>query len=207
MARATLDSTVMRNLTIRRAGAAAVSLVVLVGCKQTIAQHPDMPPPEVAVIETRAQSFPAIHEYVGQAAGSREVGVRARVTGILQKRNFREGQAVARGQSLFTIDRAPFEIALERAQAELAGAEARLEQAKRNAARLTPLVEAKAAGQKDYDDARSAESIGDADVKLARARLAEARLNLTYTRVEAPIAGITGKAPRSEGTLVSGPDV
>lgn len=166
-----------------------------------------MPPPEVSVIEAKTQPLAVVYEYVGQAAGSREVEVRARVTGILLKRNFREGATVARGQSLFTIDPAPFEIAAQKVEAELAAAEARLEQAKRNAARLKPLAAAKAASQKDYDDAASAESIGDAEVRLARARLAEARLNLTYTRVEAPIAGITSRAPRSEGTLVSGPDV
>jgi membrane fusion protein (multidrug efflux system) len=197
----------MRNRKVFRIAIAAAWLAILSGCDQAVSQHPGMPPPEVAVIETRTQALPVTYEYVGQTAGSREVEVRARVTGILLKRNFREGAPVARGQSLFTIDQAPFEIALAKAQAELASVEARLEQAQRNAARLKPLVEAKAASQKDYDDARSAEAIGDADVKLQRARLAEARLNLSYTRVEAPIAGITSKATRSEGTLVSGPDV
>jgi len=166
-----------------------------------------MPPPEVAVIEVKPQTLPVTYEYVGQSAGSREVEVRARVTGILLKRNFREGAAVTRGQSLFTIDSAPFELAVQRTQAELAAAEARLDQAKRNAARLKPLVAEKAVSQKDYDDAVSAQSIGDADVKLAQARLAEARLNLTYTRVESPVTGLTSRAARSEGTLVSGPDV
>jgi membrane fusion protein, multidrug efflux system len=166
-----------------------------------------MPPPEVAVIEAQPRDLPATYEYVGQTAGSREVEVRARVTGILLKRNFREGAVVKRGQSLFTVDPAPFQIALQIAQAELAAAEARLDQARRNSARLKPLAEAKAASQKDYDDAASAERIADADVKLAHARLAEAKLNLEYTRVEAPIGGITSRATQSEGTLVSGPNV
>jgi len=166
-----------------------------------------MPPPEVAVVEVKPQTLPVTYEYVGQSAGSREVEVRARVTGILLKRNFREGAPVTRGQSLFTIDPAPFELAVQRTQAELAAAEARLDQAKRNAARLKPLVAEKAVSQKDYDDAVSAQNIGDADVKLAQARLAEARLNLTYTRVESPVTGLTSRAARSEGTLVSGPDV
>lgn len=188
-------------------GVVVVTAAALTGCNPAGSQPAGMPPPEVAVIEVKPQTLPVTYEYVGQSAGSREVEVRARVTGILLKRNFREGAAVSKGQSLFTIDPAPFELAVQRNQAELAAVEARLDQAKRNAARLKPLVEAKAVSQKDFDDAASAQSIGDADVKLAQARLAEARLNLAYTRVESPLSGITSRATRSEGTLVSGPDV
>src|ERR671914_586210 len=98
-----------------------------------------MPPAEVTVVTTAPETLPVAWEYVGQAAGSREVEVRARVTGILLTRNFREGERVKKGQSLFTIDPAPFEAALARAVADLGAAEARLEQARRNAARLKPL--------------------------------------------------------------------
>jgi membrane fusion protein (multidrug efflux system) len=114
---------------------------------------------------------------------------------------------VKKGQSLFTIDPKPFEAALARAVADLAAAEARLEQSKRNAARLKPLYAEKAVSQKEYDDAVSGETIGEADVKAAQARLTEARLNLAYTKVEAPVSGITTRALPSEGTLVSGPNV
>jgi membrane fusion protein (multidrug efflux system) len=184
-----------------------VACLALVACEQAGSQPGGMPPPEVSVVEVKPRTLSATYEYVGQTAGSRDVEVRARVTGILLKRNFREGAAVTGGQSLFTIDPAPFQIALQITQAELAAAEARLDQARRNSARLKPLSEAKAASQKDYDDAASAERIADADVKLAHARLAEAKLNLEYTRVEAPIGGITSRATQSEGTLVSGPNV
>jgi membrane fusion protein, multidrug efflux system len=183
------------------------ALLLLQGCEPAGSQPGGMPPPEVRVLAVAAQDLPVRYEYVGQTTGSREVEVRARVTGILQQRNFKEGAKVARGQSLFTIDPAPFQIALQKSQAELAGAEARLELARRDSARLKPLVEARAVSRKDYDDAGSAQRIADADVKLVQARLAEARLNLQYTRVEAPIAGITSRATQSEGTLVSGPNV
>ena len=89
---------------------------------------------------------------------------------------------MTKGQSLFTIDPKPFEAALARAEADVAAAEARYEQAKRNAARLKPLYAEKAVSQKEHDDAVSAEAIGAADVKAARARLTEARLNLEYTQ-------------------------
>jgi membrane fusion protein (multidrug efflux system) len=166
-----------------------------------------MPPPEVTAVTVAPKAIPVSFEYVGQTTGSREVEVRARVTGILLKRNFEEGGQVKQGQSLFTIDPAQFEAAVSRAQADVAAAEARLEQARRNAARFKPLYAEKAVSQKDYDDAVSAEQIGNADLKAARARLAEARLNLGYTKVEAPVSGAAGRANRSEGSLVSGPDV
>src|SRR5262245_7005033 len=166
-----------------------------------------MPPPEVTAVTVAPRAIPVSFEYVGQTLGSREVEVRARVTGILLKRNFEEGGPVKQGQSLYTIDPAPFEAAVTRSQADVAAAEARLEQAKRNVARFRPLYAEKAVSQKDYDDAVSAEQIGNADVKAARARLHEAQLNLGYTKVEAPVTGVASKSQRSEGSLVSGPDV
>jgi membrane fusion protein, multidrug efflux system len=166
-----------------------------------------MPASEVAVTTAVKEPLPVTWEYVGQTAGSREVEVRARVTGILVSRNFKEGERVKQGQSLFTIDPKPFEAALARAVADVAAAEARYEQATRNAARLKPLYAEKAVSQKENDDAVSAEAISAADVKAAQARLTEARLNLSYTKVESPITGVTSRALPSEGTLVSGPNV
>ena len=166
-----------------------------------------MPASEVTVMTAATEALPVSWEYVGQTAGSREVEVRARVTGILMSRNFKEGERVKKGQSLFTIDPKPFEAALARAVADLAAVEARLEQARRNAARLKPLYAEKAVSQKENDDAVSAEAIGAADVQAAQARLTEARLNMAYTKVEAPVSGITTRALPSEGTLISGPGV
>lgn len=182
--------------------------LLLSGCNRAGSQgQQGMPPAQVAIISVEPRSVPANFEYTGQTAGFREAEVRARVTGILQKRNYREGGAVAAGQSLFTIDPAPYEAALARAEADVTAAEARLAQAKRNAARFKPLYEAKAVSQKEYDDMLSTESVAEADVKAARARHTEAKLNLGYTRVEVPISGIAGRAQRSEGNYVTGPDV
>ena len=166
-----------------------------------------MPPAQVAVMTVEPKTLPATFEYTGQTLGSREVEVRARVTGIIQTRNFTEGGKVTKGESLFTVDPAPFIAVALRAEADVAAAEARLAQAKKNAARLKPLYAEKAVSQKEYDDAVSADAIAEADVKAAKARLMEARLNITYTKVESPLSGIAGRAQRSEGSLVSGPDV
>src|SRR5262245_7600551 len=166
-----------------------------------------MPAAEVSAITVEAKTFPVTYEYVGQTAGSREVEVRARVTGILLTRNFREGGRVEKGQSLYTIDPASFQAIAARAEADVAAAEARHDQAARNAARFKPLYAEKAVSQKELDDAVSAEAIGAADVKAARARLVEARLTLSYTKVEAPEGGVASRSQRSEGSLVSVPDV
>ncbi|HEX5612272.1 MAG TPA: efflux RND transporter periplasmic adaptor subunit [Burkholderiales bacterium] len=188
-------------------------LVLLAGCSPSGGQEKgaaapgSMPPQEVTVATVTPQSLPVNFEYIGQTAGSREVEVRARVTGILLSRNFQEGTAVKKGQSLYDIDPAPFQAAAARAEADVAAALARAEQARRNLARLRPLHAEKAVSQKELDDALSAEAIADADVKGARARLQEARLNLGYTKVESPASGLAGRSMQSEGTLVSGPQV
>jgi membrane fusion protein, multidrug efflux system len=193
-----------------RAAPAALPLVVLLfvaGCKPAAGPPQAFPPPAVSVVAVEAKDVPVTYEYAAQTAGYREVEVRARVTGILLKRNYREGAGVKRGESLFTIDPAPFQVALARAEADAGVTEARLAQARREVARLKPVQEARAISRKELDDAQSAEQIAEAELKSARARVAEARLNLEYTRVEAPLSGIASRAVVSEGTLVSGPGV
>lgn len=164
-------------------------------------------PVPVSVVTVSPQTIPLNLEYSAQTLGSREVEVRARVSGILVKRNFDEGRPVKAGESLFTIDPVPFELALERANADLAAVEARFDQATREAARLKPLFEATVVSQQEYDTAVSNETIAAADVLAAKARVKEAKLNLEWTRVESPIKGLTSRAIKSEGSLVSGPDV
>ena len=164
-----------------------------------------MPPAVVAVAEVRARTVAVEFEYPAQTAGSREVEVRARVPAVLLRRNYEEGATVRAGQSLFTLDARTYEAAAARAEADVSAAEARLSAAQRNAARMKPLFAAKAASQKDLDDAVSADEVASADLKAAKARLVEARLNLEYTRVEAPIPGLTSRALKSEGSLINGP--
>ncbi len=167
--------------------------------------HGGMPPALVAVQEVKPTTVPIDLEFPAQTAGSREAEVRPRVPGILVKRNYEEGEAVKAGQSLFQIDAATFEAAVARAEADVSAAEARYSNASRNAKRTKPLFDAKAASQKDYDDAVSAEEVAAADLKSARARLADARLNLGYTHVYSPVSGVTSRSLKSEGTLLAGP--
>lgn len=163
------------------------------------------PPAPVTVQPVKTADVPAVFEYVGQLAGAREVEVRARVSGILAKRHFTEGSPVKKGQLLFTLDAAPFQAALAKADAAVASSEARLNQAVRTLERTKQLGEMKMITQREIDDAIAAEGIARADVASAKAARQEAALNLSYTRIDAPIAGIVGRAEVSEGTLVTGP--
>lgn len=163
------------------------------------------PPAPVTVQPVRTSDVPAVFEYVGQLAGAREVEVRARVAGVLEKRHFAQGSTVRKGQLLFSLDAAPFRAALAKADAAVASAEARLNQATRTLERARMLGEARMITQREVDDAIAAEGVARADVASARAVRQEAALNLSYTRIEAPIAGVVGRAEVSEGTLVTGP--
>lgn len=162
-----------------------------------------MPPPEVVVSAVTRADIPLDIEYMGQVTGSREVEVRARVGGILLKRAYMEGTRVRQGDLLFEIDPEPFKAALEQAQGALGQAEAKLQQKKRDLDRMSTLRQADVVSQKDSDDARTDFESASAEVRAAQAKVREARINLGYTRVEAPITGVTSKEARSEGSLVS----
>ena len=193
-------------------------LAVLAGCgRQADAQQggghgpggpgggapPAMP---VAVVTARFSNVPVVIESVGRAEGSKEVEVRARVTGLIEQQRYHEGDRVKANAPLFLIEQAPFEIALAQARATLLQESARLEQARREAKRLGPLIEQHAVSQKDFDDAASAQRVAEASVAQAQAQLRQAELNLSYTRVVSPITGITGRAEKSQGSLVSPSD-
>jgi membrane fusion protein (multidrug efflux system) len=162
-----------------------------------------MPPPEVTTLPVRAEKINVSYEYVGQTEGSREIEVRARVTGIVLERQYEEGAPVKAGEPLFLIDPAPFEVAVAQARAEVTSSKAREAQARREVARLKPLIAARAVSQREYDDAVSSFDIARANVELAQARLREAELDLGYTRVTASVTGMTGRALKSEGSLVT----
>ena len=157
----------------------------------------------VQVERAELKRVPIVLEAVGQAQGSREVEVRARVSGILEKRLYEEGAPVSAGAVLFRIDPAPYELTVRQARAALMQEQAKVEQARREAKRLQGLAEQRAISQKEFQDATSAAEFAAASLAGAEARVAEAQLNLSYTVVRAPISGITGSAARSEGSLVS----
>jgi len=161
------------------------------------------PPLAVATIRVAQRKVPVSLEAVGQAEGSREVEIRARVSGILEKRMYNEGEAVAAGQPLFLIDPATYALAVEQARAALVQERVRRELAQTDAQRLQPLADEKAISRRELDQALATEKNAVASIASAEAKLKQAELDLSYTRVVAPISGITGRALHSEGSLVT----
>ncbi|HEU0204557.1 MAG TPA: efflux RND transporter periplasmic adaptor subunit [Burkholderiaceae bacterium] len=179
---------------------------VLVACGNNNGQpggFSGFPPAPVTLQTVTPRTVPLRFEYVGQAAGSKEAEVRARVQGILERRTYQEGERVKRGQTLFVIDPKPYAALAQQAEAELARAQAQLALARRTIVRLKPLLAENAVSGSAYDDAVAQEEAAAANVKLAQARLAEARLNLGYTTVTAPVSGYASRALKSEGSLVT----
>ena len=162
-----------------------------------------MPALPVTVIEVHERKVPISLEAVGQAQGSREVQIRSRVTGIVEKRVYDEGAPVKEGAVLFTIERAPYELAVEQAKAALQQDVVKKQLAAVDAKRLEPLAQQKAISERELDQAVALEKTADAAIAADQAKLKQAELDLSYTRVTAPISGITGRALQSEGALVT----
>ncbi len=186
--------------------AATLILSFLAGCgdKTANAQAPGggMPPPEVSIVTIEPQRVVMTTELPGRLEATRVAQVRARVSGIVQKRVFREGSDVRAGDVLFRIDPAPYQATYNSAQASLARAEANLAQTSLKAQRYKPLVETNAISKQEYDEAVTAQKQAVADVAAAKAALETARLNLGYATVNAPISGRIGRALVTEGALV-----
>lgn len=179
-------------------GAAALLLAACAKAPET--QAP--PPTAVDVIAVQPTVLPLELDYSARIAGAREVEVRARVSGILQKRLYTEGSRVREGDVLFRIDPAPFVAALDQARAQLGVAQAQFDEAKRDYDRVVPLAGQGLVSQRDRDQATGAYEGARASVAAAQALVRAAELNYSWTTVRAPISGYTSREARSEGSLV-----
>ena len=159
--------------------------------------------PEVEVIKLQPQDVPLSFEFAARAQGAKETQVRARVGGILLKRNYVEGSYVEEGSVLFEIDPAPYKVALEQAKAKLAQNQAQLKNAQTQWKRTEKLFKEGYASEKARDEARSSMDSLAAAVQLSQAEVDSAQLNLDYTTVAAPISGVTSLEAQSEGSLIS----
>lgn len=185
--------------------AVATAMSMLAACGKSSSRGPDQahrPPPQVAVVTAKAESVPLTRGLVGRLAPTRIAQVRARVAGIILKREYKEGSDVKAGQVLFQIDPAPLRAALDAKKAALAKARADATNAALTAKRYRNLHAKHLLSQQDLDTALAAERTTAAQVQQAEADLESARLNLGYATVTAPISGRAGRALVSEGTLV-----
>jgi membrane fusion protein (multidrug efflux system) len=178
------------------------ALAALAACGREPAK-PAPPPLEVTTLTIEARDVPVSAEYVAQTQSSQAVNIQARVSGFLDKRVYTEGAVVKAGQLLFQIDPKPFQVQVDGAAAALQRNQASLQVATANLKRTKPLVEQDALSQKDLDDAQGQYEQAGAAVAQSKAQLESAKLDLSYTRITSPVAGVTSFAAVAEGTYVS----
>ncbi|MDN0077167.1 efflux RND transporter periplasmic adaptor subunit [Crenobacter sp. SG2303] len=178
------------------------ALPLFSGCKKP-AEAPAMGAPEVTVMTVLNRDTPVTFEFTAQTQSSHEVQIRARVDGFLDKRTYIEGQLVKAGQTMFQMDRKPFEAALETAKGQLAQQQARLQVARANLARVRPLAAQNALSKKDLDDAIGNEQQAAAAVLAAQGQVETAQLNLSYTTIISPLNGLSSFARQQDGSYVT----
>ncbi|MGH8565235.1 MAG: efflux RND transporter periplasmic adaptor subunit [Gammaproteobacteria bacterium] len=172
------------------------------GCTEEAPGPQATPPTEVTAVTVTPKDIPATYDFVGKTESTRKVEIRARVQGFLDKRSYEEGEIVKAGQTLFLMDRKPFEAKLKVAKAALGQQEARLRTARANLNRVRPLAAENAVSQKDLDDAIGQEQAAAAAVEAARAEVIGADLDLGYTTIGSPVEGLSSYAVVTEGTYV-----
>jgi len=187
---------------------AAPAVLWLVVAGLTAACSKEAPPPPVREVDVTAitiepRDAPVVYEFVGQTQSSREVEIRARVDGFLEKRVYTEGALVKEGQTLFLMDRKPFEAALQQARGELAQQQAKLEVAIANLARVKPLAEQNAVSKRDLDDAIGNEQTSRAAVLTSQGSVRQAELNLSYATIKTPLTGLSSFAKTQEGAFIN----
>ncbi len=159
-------------------------------------------PPQVIVKEVKQQTVPVYGSYIGVTRASLDVEVRARVTGYVERVEFVEGSWIEAGQLLYLIDDKPYIAKRKQVLAQLEKDKAAYDKAKRDVIRLKPLYEQDAASQLDYDTAVSIKEQAKASVMSSQANLDEVDLELSYTKIKAPISGMVGGSQADIGALV-----
>lgn len=180
------------------------SICAFAACGPIRAETPaKTPAPAVLVQPAELRSLAKQSDFVGRVEAIEKVEVRARVTGLLGPRRFKDGDTVKVGQVLFEIERAPFEAEVAQKDAQVASAEAAFANADQQLRRGKALVKTKAISESQIDQLSADQLRAAASVKEAKAALDVARINLSYTTITAPIAGRIGRAKADPGNLVS----
>ncbi len=174
------------------------------GCNRKPAAAPAPPPPEVDVAAPIVREVTEWDEYSGRLAAVECVEVRPRVSGYLESVHFKEGQIVKKGDLLFIIDPRPFQNLVAASQADVDGAQTRLELARNDLQRSEGLVGSGAVSTEDYDRRSKAALEAQSSLDSAKARLGQAKLDLEFTEVRAPIDGRTSNYSVTVGNLVTG---
>ena len=181
----------------------ATAVAVLIGLPANAQQGG--PPPAVLVQPAELRSMAKQAEFVGRAEALEKVDLRARVQGFLGPRLFKDGDDVKEGQVVFTIEKEPFEAAVDQRKAQLASAQAKLANADQQLQRATELAPNRNIPLERLDQRRAEQGEAKAAVMEAEANLRDAQIKLSYTDIKTPISGRIGRAAVSPGNLV-GPD-
>lgn len=168
-----------------------------------LAQQGEMPPAAVSFVEMTPMPLPVINELPGRVSATRQAEVRPRISGIVLERVFEQGSIVKAGDVLYRIDPAQYRVRVASAEGALAKARAAQMNARDQERRAQQLRDRNITANVDLENATTTLMQADADVTIAEAALAEAKLNLDYTEVTAPISGVIGRALVTEGALVS----
>ncbi len=185
--------------------ATAMLLATLAGCDRGQQQHAAFPPPAVTVAKPVQRTVVDYDEYVGRFVAVDSVDIRSRLSGYLSAIHFTDGQMVKKGDLLFTVDRRPFEIALEQMKANLAQARANLSFAQGDLQRGQALLANKTITDQTYDQRLQAKNVAEASVAAQAAMVNSAELDLDqYSELRAPIDGRIGDRRVSVGNLITG---
>nr|WP_026304625.1 efflux RND transporter periplasmic adaptor subunit [Kaistia granuli] len=181
-----------------------LAFVSLTVAPEAAAQSSEMPLPQVPVAEVVTRAVARSVEFTGHLEATKVIELRPRVGGAIDAVSVPEGGLVRPGQLLFQIDPRPFEVALDAAKAQLQQAVVLFDQAEIDFGRIETLAPNGTVSRKTYDDARTAHRQRQAQIEIAKAALAAAELDLSFTRVTAPIGGRVDRVLVSEGNLVAG---
>ncbi len=177
-------------------------ILVLSACDSSEKASGQTPPLTVRVTQSTIQDVPLIVEMVGTTIGNQDVPIRTRVEGYLETMEFEEGTFVKKGDMLYTVDAQPFQAKLVAAQSELAGAQTSHAKTQSDLARIRPLAEIKAVSEQDLDSAVAQEAAARAGVRASEAYVDLAEIELSYTRIQAPIDGLIGLTKAKPGEFV-----
>jgi RND family efflux transporter MFP subunit len=186
--------------------AAPAMLLVLAGCGESAQQRPagGPPAPQVTVAKPVKRVVVDQDEYVGRFVAIDSVEVRARVSGYLDRIHFTDGQMVKQGDLLFTIDKRPFQAALDQAKANLAQARANLAFAESDLVRGAQLVKDRTITEQTFDQRTQTKRVAEASFAAQEAAVTQATLDLEFTELRAPVDGRIGDRRVSPGNLVTG---
>ena len=176
--------------------------LTFVHCKGETASAPPPPSVQVEVADVIQKDVPIQMEWVGSTDGSNNALIRAQVSGYLLKHPYTEGSVVKKGDLLFQLDPSKFQTALDQALGELAKAQAQFTKTKQDVDRDTPLAKAGAISQKELDDSVQSHAATKGSLAAAKAAVEQAKLNLGWTRITAPIDGVVGISKAQIGDLI-----